>query len=275
MIDRLDLPGQWPEVARRARGRARTRRALHGRLRGRSTRSAAARIEPANRRRVVRALEVTLGSGRPFSSFGPGLDAYPPHRRRADRPALAARRARRAHRARGSTAMIAAGLLDEVAPARARPGCRAPPRQALGYKELLDHLDGAVHARRRPSAAIVLRTRQFAVRQERWFRRDPRVRWIDIDTTTRVAERARRIVPSEHCGAMTALTLTKHHGLGNDFLVAFAPAAARGRPAGAGRGGCATAARHRRRRPARRRRPTPSYAAARWCCTTPTAAGPR
>ena len=28
---------------------------------------------------------------------------------------------------------------------------------------------------------IITRTRQFAVRQERWFRRDPRVRWIDIE----------------------------------------------------------------------------------------------
>jgi tRNA dimethylallyltransferase len=28
---------------------------------------------------------------------------------------------------------------------------------------------------------IVTRTRQFAVRQERWFRRDPRVRWIDVE----------------------------------------------------------------------------------------------
>ena len=44
---------------------------------------AAARMEPTNRRRVVRALEVTLGSGRPFSSFGPGLATYPPLDHRA------------------------------------------------------------------------------------------------------------------------------------------------------------------------------------------------
>ena len=43
-----------------------------------SIRSPPARMEPSNRRRVVRALEVTLGSGRPFSSFGPGLETYPP-----------------------------------------------------------------------------------------------------------------------------------------------------------------------------------------------------
>ena len=39
---------------------------------------AAGRMEPTNHRRVVRALEVTLGSGQPFSTFGPGLEAYPP-----------------------------------------------------------------------------------------------------------------------------------------------------------------------------------------------------
>ena len=39
---------------------------------------ASEKIEPGNRRRIVRALEVTLGTGRPFSSFGPGLDVYPP-----------------------------------------------------------------------------------------------------------------------------------------------------------------------------------------------------
>ena len=36
----------------------------------------ASRMEPTNRRRVIRALEVSLGSGRPFSSFGPGLEVY-------------------------------------------------------------------------------------------------------------------------------------------------------------------------------------------------------
>ena len=45
-----------------------------------------------NRRRIVRALEVTIGSGRPFSSFGPGARRLPADRRRADRPALAPRR---------------------------------------------------------------------------------------------------------------------------------------------------------------------------------------
>ena len=49
---------------------------LHARLAGLDP-QAASRMEPTNRRRVVRALEVTMGSGRPFSTFGPGLEAYP------------------------------------------------------------------------------------------------------------------------------------------------------------------------------------------------------
>ena len=55
----------------------------------------------------------------------------------------------------------------------------------------------------------------FAVRQERWFRRDPRVRWFEMPTTIPVA--VALLVRSPRC--MAVLTLTKHHGLGNDFLV--------------------------------------------------------
>ena len=85
------------------RRRARRRRAVRRRLDALDP-VAAGRIEPGNRRRIVRALEVTEGSGRPFSSFGPGLQAYPPTDAvqiglRWSRPALAdARRAAGARR---------------------------------------------------------------------------------------------------------------------------------------------------------------------------------
>jgi tRNA dimethylallyltransferase len=76
--------------------------------------------------------------------------------------------------------MMTAGLLDEVAGLTARyPHWSRTARQALGYKELLAHLDGECSLDEAVDQ-IVLRTRQFAVRQERWFRRDPRVRWVDI-----------------------------------------------------------------------------------------------
>jgi tRNA dimethylallyltransferase len=135
---------------------------------------AAARIEPSNRRRVVRALEVTIGSGQPFSSFGPGLTAYPPTPFRMagvwlPRAVVAARIAQRYE------AQIEAGFLDE---ARALDGRASPTaRQALGYKELLDHLQGRATFEAALDAAV-RRTRAFARRQRMWFRRDPRLTWM-------------------------------------------------------------------------------------------------
>ena len=176
VLDRLDLPGQWPDLRAELAAEP-DLSALHRRL-GDLDPVAAARIEPGNRRRIVRALEVVLGSGRPFSSFGPGLQAYPPTEAmliglRWPRRALAERIAERVE------AMIDAGLLDEVEHVAAG-GMSRTARQALGYKELLDHLDGRATLTE-AVASVVLRTRQFAVRQERWFRRDPRIRWIDVD----------------------------------------------------------------------------------------------
>jgi tRNA dimethylallyltransferase len=76
--------------------------------------------------------------------------------------------------------MMADGLLDEVERLRARWQLSRTAAQALGYKELIGHLDGQVsldHA----VEQVIVRTRQFAVRQDRWFRRDPRVQWVDIE----------------------------------------------------------------------------------------------
>jgi tRNA dimethylallyltransferase len=65
-------------------------------------------------------------------------------------------------------------------------------RQALGYNELLQHLDGRLSLDE-AVAQIVLHTRQFAVRQERWFRRDPRIEWVAVqhDPVVEVAPKVR------------------------------------------------------------------------------------
>jgi tRNA dimethylallyltransferase len=179
VIDGIDLPGQWPDIRVEldddvARVGA---VALHARLVELDP-VAAARMEPTNARRVVRALEVCLGSGRPFSSFGPGLDIYEPNPiaqigLRWRRDVLAQRIERRVQ------AMIDAGLVGEVA-ALLEGSISRTARQALGYKELIEHLEGRCTLDA-AVAMIVTGTRQLAVRQERWFRRDPRVRWIDIE----------------------------------------------------------------------------------------------
>ncbi len=179
VIDDLDLPGEWPSIRQRLLGEAERDgpQVLHARLAAVDP-DAAARIEPANTRRIVRALEVCEGSGRRFSSFGPGLDSYPPSAVtqvgvRWERDALARRIERRVH------AMIDAGLLDEVR-RLGDAGLSRTAAQALGYKELLAHLDGAMSLGESVEL-IIVRTRQLAIRQLRWFQRDPRVRWIDIE----------------------------------------------------------------------------------------------
>ena len=138
---------------------------------------AAAKIEPANVRRTVRALEVAAITGRPFSSFAAEWDAYPPGRVRAAgielEPATLATRIEA--RARG---MFEGALLVE-ARALAAGGLRdaLTARQAIGYQEALEHLDGAVSLDE-AVARTVRRTRELARRQTAWFRRDPRIRWF-------------------------------------------------------------------------------------------------
>jgi tRNA dimethylallyltransferase len=175
VVDRLTVPGEWPDVRQEldAEAHATGTEGLYRRLEVVDP-SAAARIEPSNARRLVRALEVTLGSGRPFSSFGPGIDAYPPTSFRLTgvwlpRPALARRIDARLR------AQIAEGFVDEAV--ALEPHMSPTARQALGYKELLDHAAGRCTLEEAFEAAA-RRTRAFSRRQRMWFRRDPRITWL-------------------------------------------------------------------------------------------------
>jgi tRNA dimethylallyltransferase len=139
---------------------------------------AAARIQPGNLRRTVRALEVIELTGRPFSSYRAAMDD-PVSRYRLTAlgldPGPELLRARVAERV---AAMAEAGLADEVRRLAERPLSRTA-RQALGYKELLDAMDeGTAPSEALP--AVVRRTRAYARRQLAWFRRDPRVRWSTL-----------------------------------------------------------------------------------------------
>lgn len=176
ITDGLSVPGEWPDV-RRALEEDPDTAGLHGRLEGLDP-LAASRIEPNNRRRIIRALEVCIGSGRKFSDSGDGVSGFPPDgtRRIGIRWDRASLRARIAHRV---GAMVSAGLVDEVRSLMRSPGLSATAAQALGYKEMVDHLNGRTSLEE-ATAEVVLRTQQFAVRQERWFRRDPRIEWVDV-----------------------------------------------------------------------------------------------
>jgi tRNA dimethylallyltransferase len=176
VVDDLEIPGVYLQI-REELGDEPDTAALHRRLTELDP-VAAARMEPSNRRRIVRALEVTLGSGRPFSSFGPGLHTHGATRFRLI--GIARSRAEIDERiARRYEAQMEAGFLDEVKTLAARPGgLSRTARQALGYRELLAHLAGEMTLEAALDEAV-RRTRRFARRQERWFRRDPRITWMD------------------------------------------------------------------------------------------------
>jgi tRNA dimethylallyltransferase len=146
---------------------------------------AAGRIDPGNRRRVVRALEVTQSTGRPFSSFGPGLfqgnggGRVLPIRMAGVWISRAAGAKRIAERFAG---MERTGLVEEVHRLAADPrGLSRTARQAIGYKEVLEHLDGVVPTLEAALARAVDRTRALARRQRMWFRRDPRISWLGAE----------------------------------------------------------------------------------------------
>lgn len=173
LVDGFAVPGRWPAVA------AELERLQDGELNDRLRALdpvAAARIGPGNRRRALRALEVTLGSGRPFSGTGPGVGAFPATSWSLTgiwlpRAEVAVRIARRFE------AMLGQGLVDEVRRLREQGPLSRTARQALGYREILSYLEVGVPLSD-AAALAVAHTRQFARRQRMWWRRDPRVRWF-------------------------------------------------------------------------------------------------
>jgi tRNA dimethylallyltransferase len=137
---------------------------------------AAARILPGNGRRIVRALEVIELTGAPFEASLPDpIPAYPAVQIGVDlEPAeLDARIAARVNR------MWVAGFVDEVR-ALVERGLRhgRTASRALGYQQVLAYLDGRWSSEEALRRTVVA-TRRFVRRQRSWFRRDPRVIWLD------------------------------------------------------------------------------------------------
>jgi len=185
VLDRLEIPPTDPVV--RAGLEAELDdvgpRVLHRRLADADP-AAAAAILPGNARRVVRALEVIAITGQPFSATLPAAEYAAPAVQlglRLDRDELDRRIEQRVDR------MWADGLVDEVRallPAGLAQGRTAP--RALGYAQVLDLLAGRCTE---PEAreATVRATRRFARRQESWFRRDPRIVWLQAAATDLLA----------------------------------------------------------------------------------------
>lgn len=178
LLDEWAFPATDPQV--RARWEAVLAEggvaAVHAALRAADP-AAAATILPTDGRRMVRALEVVELTGRPFAASAPeigtprwgtaiiGVDR--------DTAELDERIERRTAR------MFDGGLVDEVRTLLEhglREGVTA--RRAIGYAQVLSYLDNEYdleHAQER----TLIGTRRYVRRQRSWFRRDPRVRWVD------------------------------------------------------------------------------------------------
>jgi tRNA dimethylallyltransferase len=192
-LDRIDFPGTDPDLRTALEAELATvgSAALHGRL-AQTDPAAAAAILPTNGRRIVRALEVIELTGRPFTAALPrydteqdamydvvqiGLDL--------DDAALDQRVDQRVER------MFADGLINEVrtlVDEGLREGRTAS--RALGYQQVLAALDRGLDDALIEAQAIVATkasTRRFVHRQRSWFRRDPRIRWLDAASPDVVA----------------------------------------------------------------------------------------
>ena len=185
VLDGFEFPGTDPAVRSRLEADLADvgSGALHRRLADVDP-EAAARIEPANGRRVVRALEVVELTGRPFAATLPDRTyVYPGTVQvgvRIPRPVLDARVEERVRR------MWDAGLVEEVrrlAGQGLREGRTA--HRALGYRQVLEFLDGE-YSEAEALERTVVGTRRFARRQESWFSRDDRITWVDWDDPHRV-----------------------------------------------------------------------------------------
>ncbi len=180
-LEDLAFPGTDPDVRARLTGELDDlgAAALHARLAAADP-AAAAAILPSNSRRIVRALEVIELTGHPFSAtlpdYGPGPSSAIPAVQlglRLPREELDCRIGARVDQ------MWAAGFEDEVhrlEQAGLREGRTAS--RALGYQQLLRYLAGEWTLDQARDETIRA-TRRFARRQESWFRRDPRITWLD------------------------------------------------------------------------------------------------
>ncbi len=196
LLDRIEFPPADPVVRAELEQEAVERGPglLHDEL-ARLDPLAASRVDRANTRRIVRALEVVRITGRPYSATLPehlyavpavqiGLDC--------DRAVLDQRIEARVAR------MWREGLVDEVRGLAPRLGRTAA--RAVGYAEVLQALRGET-TEGEARAAVVVGTRRLARRQMSWFGRDPRVHWLDARDPD-LAARALRLVAAADDGAL-------------------------------------------------------------------------
>lgn len=172
-IDDISFPGTDPDVRRRLEEREKTEGAgaLFAELKAKDP-QAAARMDPHNPRRTIRALEVIAVTGKPYSASLPryryviptvqiGLDL--PREELDRRIDIRTKR------------MLTGGFIEEVERLRPRLGMTAS--RALGYQQVIDYLDGLADLDD-TYMDIAQKTKRLARKQMGWFGRDPRIHWL-------------------------------------------------------------------------------------------------
>ena len=189
-VDHMEFPGTDPDIRARLEAEAAADRwSLHQRLRELDP-TAAEKITVNDQRRIARALEVIELTGRAFSAQLPDYQEIEPTIHLGlsmDRPILHERIAARVELMWDQGWVDEVRSLLEVGLAEGRTASRA-----IGYAQIRRHLDGELSAAEAKEETIV-RTRQFARRQDTWFRRDPRIHWIDGSAADAERNRARAL----------------------------------------------------------------------------------
>jgi len=179
IIDEMNFPETDPQIRTRLESEAELlgTAALYSRLQDLDPEAATA-IEPANTRRIIRALEVIESTGEPYSANLPSDTSllYPDAHHfglSMERSALAPRIDRRVD------LMWERGLIDEVEDLVGKgllEGITA--QRAIGYAQVIAMRNGAINDEQARESTKVA-TRQYVRRQETWFKRDSRIQWID------------------------------------------------------------------------------------------------
>jgi len=184
VLEGLSIPRVEPNRARRAELERTDAGMLYARLRQLDA-IAASRIDPRNKRRVIRAIEVCESAGKPISALQ--TRAAPNYRVLRIGLTLPREELYRRINARVDQ-MIANGLVDEVRALLARGYSKdTPALSGLGYRQIAAYLRG--EASLEEAVRWLKRdTRRFVHHQYSWFRLDdPRIQWFDV-ATTRYAE---------------------------------------------------------------------------------------
>ena len=200
VLDDIEFPPTDETVRARYEHRAQQLgpEALHQQL-SRADPEAAATIGAHDTRRIVRALEVGELTGRPFTAFLPRPLYRDPSTvqlgLRLPRPELHERVERRVD------AMVEQGLLEEVRGLREQGLDRGrTARRAIGYEQALAVLDGTLDCRAAIDSTVAV-TRRLVRKQDTWFRRDARVRWLDAEAADLAGRALREICGLRETGA--------------------------------------------------------------------------